>query len=133
MSLDGNLPSPPPSDDGSYDSDDSEGSNEPRLSPQEIGSLFLDFYSFMTTLNYHKSDLKIPPPTGWPEITSESCGHLKSDLAVEVMRHLPYFKPTTSQIHYRSKVLDYTIWTPNDFKNRSETYEFMEFWSSEDK
>ncbi|KAG5661364.1 hypothetical protein KAF25_005486 [Fusarium avenaceum] len=99
-------PSPPLSDDGSHESDASEGYDEPRLTPQELGAFFIDFYLFMATLNYDKSDLKIPPPTGWPEITSESCGYFKSD---------------------------YTIETAIDFKKHSETHEAMEFWSSEDE
>jgi hypothetical protein len=49
------------------------------------------------------------------------------------MRYLPYFKPTTSQIHYRSKVLDLTLWTADDFKKHSEIYDSMEFWSLEDE
>ncbi|CAJ0553233.1 Ff.00g117450.m01.CDS01 [Fusarium sp. VM40] len=130
----GSSPSPPPSDDGSHDSDSSEGYDEPRLTPQELGALFIDFYSFMTTLNYDKSDLKIPPPTGWPEITSESCGYFKSDYTIEVMRHLPYLNnKSTAQIHYRSKLLELTVWTAIDFKKHSETHEAMEFWSSEDE
>lgn len=130
----GSSPSPPPSDDGSHDSHVSEGSDEPRLTPQELGALFVDFYSFMTTLNYDQSDLKIPPPTGWPEITLESCGHIKSDYTVEVMRHLPYLdNKSTAQIHYRSKSLDLSVWTPEDFKRHDEIYDFMEFWSSEDE
>ncbi|GKU11787.1 hypothetical protein FLAG1_12144 [Fusarium langsethiae] len=127
-------PSPPPSDDGSHDSDDSEGSDEPRLTPQELGVLFVDFYSFMATLNFDKSELKIPPPTGWSEVTLESCGHMKSDYTVEVMRYLPYFdNKSTSQIHYRSKLFDLTVWTPGDFKKHSEIHQAMEFWSSEDE
>ncbi|KAI1069962.1 hypothetical protein LB507_007890 [Fusarium sp. FIESC RH6] len=129
----GSLPSPPSSDDGSYDSDASEGSDEPRLTPQELGALFVDFYSFMTTLTYDKSDLKIPPPTGWPEITPESCGYIKSDYAVEVIRHLPYFvNKSTTQFHYRSKLLDLRAWSPEDFKRHHEIHDCYEFWSSED-
>ncbi|RGP69390.1 hypothetical protein FLONG3_7786 [Fusarium longipes] len=110
------------------------GSGEPRLTPQELGALFVDFYSFMATLNFNKSDLKIPPPTGWPEITLESCGHVKSDYAVEVIRHLPYFENKgTTQFHYRSKVLDLRAWTPEDFKSHHETHDGYEFWSSEDE
>ncbi|RGP66169.1 hypothetical protein FSPOR_6789 [Fusarium sporotrichioides] len=134
MCVYGSPPSPPPSDDGSYDSDASEGSDEPRLTPQELGGLFVDFYSFMATLNFDKSELKIPPPTGWPEITAESCGHTKSHYTVEVMRYLPYFNnKSTSQIHHRSKLFDLTAWKPGDFKKHSEIHEFKEFWSSEDE
>ncbi|KAK6700787.1 hypothetical protein SNK04_010725 [Fusarium graminearum] len=126
----GSLPSPPSSDDGSYDSD--ENSGEPRLTPQELGALFVDFYSFMATLNYDKSELKIPPPTGWPGITTESCGGTKSDYAVEVLRHLPYFNSKgKSHIHYKSKLWDLTTWTADDFEKHREIYDFVEFWSSE--
>nr|CEG02874.1 unnamed protein product [Fusarium pseudograminearum CS3487] len=94
----------------------------------ELGALFVDFYSFMATLNYDKSELKIPPPTGWPEITSESCGGTKSDYAIEVLRHLPYFNSKgKSRIHYKSKLCDLTAWSPDDFKKNRETYDFMEF------
>ncbi|KAF4993625.1 hypothetical protein FGRMN_6343 [Fusarium graminum] len=107
------LPSPPPSDDGSYaESDGSEGSVQPRYTPQELGAIFLDFYKFLTTLHYDESDLKIPPVTGWPRITRESrrFANFKSDYTLEVLRHLPYFNegdPTT-WFHYKSRLRDFT-------------------------
>ncbi|KAL6912433.1 hypothetical protein FSST1_010193 [Fusarium sambucinum] len=129
-----NLLSTPPSDDEYYESDDSESSREPRLTPQELGALFIEFYSFMATLNYDISDLKIPPRTGWSDITSESCGGIKSEYAIEVMRHLPYFdSKCESHIHFKSKLWDLTTWTPDNFEKHRETYEAMEFWSSEDE
>ncbi|KAK2677783.1 hypothetical protein RAB80_006523 [Fusarium oxysporum f. sp. vasinfectum] len=80
---------PPAPDDGSYEgSDVSDEHQEPRLTPDELGALFIDFYTFLTTLKYDKSHLKIPPPTGWPELTPESCAYFKSDYAIEVIRHL---------------------------------------------
>ncbi|XEV04837.1 hypothetical protein FSHL1_010124 [Fusarium sambucinum] len=129
-----NLPSPPPSDNEYYESDDSESSHEPRLTPQELGALFIDFYTFMATLNYDISDLKIPPRTGWPDISSESCGGTKSDYAVEVIRHLPYFDSKgPCHIHYKSKLWDLTTWTPDKFKQHREDNDWLEFWSSEDE
>ncbi|KAF5670507.1 hypothetical protein FHETE_4414 [Fusarium heterosporum] len=107
------LPSPPPSDGGSYaESDYSERSVQPRYTPQELGALFLDFYKFLTTLHYNESDLKIPPATGWPQITRESSkfANFKSDYTLEVLRHLPYFNegdPIT-WFHYKSRLEDYT-------------------------
>ncbi|PNP82732.1 hypothetical protein FNYG_03963 [Fusarium nygamai] len=77
---------PPESDGDSYeDSDVSDETQEPRLTPDELGALFVDFYSFLTSLHYDKSHLKIPPPTGWSQITPEHCGHFKSDYAIEVI------------------------------------------------
>ncbi|KAM5516608.1 hypothetical protein FOXYSP1_03559 [Fusarium oxysporum f. sp. phaseoli] len=45
-------------------SDVSDEHQEARLTPDELGALFIDFYTFLTTLKYDKSHLKIPPPTG---------------------------------------------------------------------
>lgn len=49
------------------------------------------------------------------------------------MCHRLYFKPTTSRIVCRFRILDFTIWTRTDFKNHTETYQIMEFWSLEDQ
>ncbi|KAG5664810.1 hypothetical protein KAF25_008544 [Fusarium avenaceum] len=130
------LPSPPPSDDGSYGSDDSDGSVEPPYTPQELGALFLDFYQFLTTLHYDEASLKIPPLTGWPQITRESpkFANFKSDYTLEVLRHLPYFnKEPPAQFYPASELLDF-------IEISRETLEFYqaydrdsEFWSTEDK
>ncbi|KAF5606322.1 uncharacterized protein FSUBG_6155 [Fusarium subglutinans] len=130
----GNSPSPPPSDNGSYEGSDdgSEGPTNPRYTPEELGALFVDFYSFLTTLHYDQSDLKIPPPSGWPQITPESCGHYKSDYAIQVLRHLPYFDSTcTAYIHFKSKLLDLTAFTLEDFEKHKDYHQGREFWSSE--
>lgn len=130
------LPSPPPSDDGSYGSGDSDGSVEPPYTPQEVGALFLDFYQFLTTLHYDEASLKIPPPTGWPQITRESpkFANFKSDYTLEVLHHLPYFNEEPfAQFYPASELLDFT-------EISRETLEFYqaydgdsEFWSTEDK
>ncbi|SPJ71633.1 uncharacterized protein FTOL_01361 [Fusarium torulosum] len=128
------LPSPPPSDDEG--SDDSDGSVQPPYTPEELGAMFLDFYKFLTTLHYDEASLKIPPPTGWPQITRESpkFAHFKSDYTLEVLRHLPYFnKEPLVQFYPRSELLDFT-------EISRETLEFYqaydgdsEFWSTEDE
>ncbi|KAF5023084.1 hypothetical protein F66182_4841 [Fusarium sp. NRRL 66182] len=124
---------PPCSDDASYEaSDASDGPAEPRYTPEELGALFLDFYKFLTTLHYDESDLKIPPPQGWPQITPEACAHFKSDYAIQVLRHLPYFdRLCPSYIHFKSKLLDLTTFARQDFESHIYRHESWEFWSSE--
>ncbi|KAF5688730.1 hypothetical protein FCIRC_1740 [Fusarium circinatum] len=125
----GNLLSPPPLDNGSYEGSDdgSDDPTNPRYIPEELGALFVDFYSFLTTLHYDQSDLKIPPPTGWPYITPESCGHYKSDYAIQVLRHLPYFDSTYCEIFedfYAGDMLD-TVPIETFFDNLKEQYETL--------
>ncbi|CZR38283.1 uncharacterized protein FPRO_06526 [Fusarium proliferatum ET1] len=87
----------------------------PRLTPDELRALFIGFCTFLTTLHYDKSYLKIPPPTGWPELTPESCAHFKSDYAIQAIRHLPYFDSTYIEyVHYKSKLFDLTVFTLDD-------------------
>ena len=131
MSDHDDLPTPPPSDDGSdYSSEEA----EPRLTPQELGALFLDFYTFLTTLHFNKSHLKIPPSTGWPHITPESYDHFKSDYAIEVIRHLPYFSnECEDHIHYKSRPLDLTDCTLEDLKYHKENDPDQEYWSTENQ
>ncbi|KAL5602370.1 hypothetical protein FOBRF1_009903 [Fusarium oxysporum] len=124
---------PHASDDGSYEgSDVSDEPQEPRLTPDELGALFIDIYTFLTTLHYDKSHLKIPPPTGWPELTPESCAYFKSDYTIEVIRHLPYFDSTCIEyVHYKCKILDHTAFTQKDFEKHRNYHQDWEFWSSE--
>lgn len=102
------------------------------MTPDELRALFIDFYTFLATLHYDKSYLTIPPPTGWPELTPESCAHFKSDSAVPVIRHLPYFDSTCIEyIHYKSKLLDLTAFTQKYFEKHRNYHQDWEFWSSE--
>ncbi|KAG7417656.1 hypothetical protein DER46DRAFT_569747 [Fusarium sp. MPI-SDFR-AT-0072] len=103
---------------------------EPRMTTDELRALFIDFYTFLTTLHYDKSHLKIPPPTGWPELTPESCAYFKSDYAIEVIRHLPY-STCIEYVHYKSKLLDHTAFTQKDFEKHRNYHQDWEFWSSE--
>ncbi|KAJ9134787.1 hypothetical protein NKR23_g9972 [Pleurostoma richardsiae] len=65
-------------------------------SRQEIVSALSDFYKFLATLPHiDPSAIDYAPPSGWPEITSESLTKRdihKSDEAVELLRHLPYIR-----------------------------------------
>lgn len=84
----------------------------PRYTPEELAAVFLDFYQFLTTLHYKPENLKVPPPEGWGDKVHT---HGKSDLAVEVLRRLPYFNSDeTTAIHYKSSLLDYTT-LPHDY------------------
>ncbi|KAM0252732.1 hypothetical protein ACHAP5_001027 [Fusarium lateritium] len=137
MSRGSNSPVPLPSEDGSYEgSDNSDGSIQPSYTPEELGAMFLDFYKFLTTLHYDEASLKIPPPTGWPQITRKSrkFAHFKSDYALEVLRHLPYFnKDPLTQFYPRSQLLDFTD-ISREILEFYQTYdEDSEFWSTEDE
>ncbi|RSL92422.1 hypothetical protein CDV31_015166 [Fusarium ambrosium] len=125
----GNSPTPPSSEDGSYEGSDAGG---PRYTPEELGALFLDFYKFLTTLHYDEADLKVPPPGGWPQMTPESCLHFKSDYAIEVLRHLPYFdSKCTAYIHFKSRLIDFAAFTSQDYEKHKNNHEGLEFWSDE--
>ncbi|KAK1752342.1 hypothetical protein QBC47DRAFT_390306 [Echria macrotheca] len=84
---------------------DDDNGPPPPYTPEELAALFLDFYTFLTTLHYSPSDLQIPPPTGWPHLTPAVCVG-KSPLAVSVLRLLPYFKGRAS-FHYKCGLIDY--------------------------
>lgn len=119
--------------DSGSDSQSDSGSDverSPEATPQEIGAKLLEFYRFLTTLHYKPEDLKVPPPEGWPSISPEACGHFRSDYAIEVLRHLPYLTGDT-QLHYKSKVLDYTAFSPQDFARRHQDDDEEEWWSTE--
>ena len=76
--------------------------------------MFLDFYSFMTTLNCGESDLKIPPPTRWSEITSE--------VRLGCWSYVPSAVPQTDNIP--KSIADRKPWNlvfgPSDFNNHVE-------------
>ncbi|KFY14429.1 hypothetical protein V492_02627 [Pseudogymnoascus sp. VKM F-4246] len=108
------LPSSPPLADADTDSDhDSElpyTPSEPPYTPSELAAIVVDFYTFLTTLHFPASGLKLAPPGGWPNITPSSNRYLsfKSPLATEVMRQLPYFdKSTEAYAHYKSRFIDH--------------------------
>ncbi|MEV2194813.1 hypothetical protein AB0I02_28115 [Streptomyces phaeochromogenes] len=87
----------------------------PVYSASEISAIFLDFFTFLTTLHCHPDNIAMPPPGGWPGYTPENCADFKSDFAIEVLRNLPYLFmggsdpwDSVGQIHYKSHVRDYT-------------------------
>lgn len=87
---------------------------------------FYEYYDFLGRLHIPASDIKHPPPEGWPNITAENCSGLgKSDFVVDVLRHLPYiadhgeFERNISNTDFKSNVVDYSTATPEDFSGPS--------------
>ncbi|RSL88686.1 hypothetical protein CEP51_001610 [Fusarium floridanum] len=55
-----------------------------------------------------------------------------ADLAIEMLRHLPYFDSKyTAFIQYKSRLLDSTTFARIDFKHNKNHHEGLEFWSCE--
>lgn len=108
--------------------DDVSMSSTPPYAPDELAGIFLDFYTFLTTLHYDAEDLKTPPPGGWPGLTRESCSGFKSDYAIEVLRRLPYFDSEVA-IHHKSRLIDYTSLDPEYFIQADSREEYIEFCS----
>ncbi|OAG04648.1 uncharacterized protein CC84DRAFT_1187660 [Paraphaeosphaeria sporulosa] len=101
-------------DQGRYDEEEEEEEEEeyePSYSVKELAEIVLDFYKFLATLHYDRSDLHIPPPEGWPlECLPKNVIRKKSSRTIELMRHLPYFKEAkkSTHLHYKCKLYDYT-------------------------
>lgn len=66
-----------------------------------------DFYSFLTTyLHFQPSELKTPPPSGWPQINQTRFAFLgKSDKVVDLLQHLPYLTRGEEDKH----IYDHTV------------------------
>src|ERR1700712_426602 len=110
----------PPTTQESQDSQDSDSSSihsdpGPKYTVDELAAIFLDFYTFLTTLHYDAADLKVPPPEGWGDIIPSSDSTTKSPFATEVLRHLPYFR-SKAAINYKSGLIDYTFIIPESMK-----------------
>ncbi|KAI8677588.1 hypothetical protein NCS56_00649100 [Fusarium sp. Ph1] len=88
---------------------------ESRYKPDELAAILLDFYTFLTALQYDKADLKVPPASGSPQITPEPCGHCKC----------------TSWVHFKSRLLDFTTCTREKYEQYKDYHEGLEIWSEE--
>lgn len=99
---------------------ESDSSEEPPYSGQELAAILIDFYKFLATLHYDPADLKMPPPEGWdtavlpPAIVSS-----KSEDVVALVKIMPYFKENerSTHVHYKSKLIDYTDPEQHDLAN----------------
>lgn len=67
------------------------------------------FYEFFATLpSLEPSEIRYPPPTGWPSITATSLAGLdKNEDVVDLLKHIPYITWDV-QIAYQTHVIDYT-------------------------
>ncbi|KAK0610894.1 hypothetical protein B0T14DRAFT_607085 [Immersiella caudata] len=68
--------------------------SEPAYSQDVAVAAITRFYNFIERL-YGKTSagLEHPPPSGWPQITPDLAPHLNlSPEAVELLRHIPYFR-----------------------------------------
>jgi hypothetical protein len=79
----------------------------------EVIASVTEFYDFLTThLHFYPSELKTPPPTGWPQITPPRVDRQrKSDTAVDLFHHLPYLPGGNAQekwIYIQTICADYT-------------------------
>jgi hypothetical protein len=100
----------------------------PVYTPQELAAIFLDFYEFLATLHYDRAKLKIAPPGGWPNLTVEHCAGFKSNLAIEVLRRLPYYTDTNRDVsvHYKSDLVDYTALGREYFSDKDRWEEYAD-------
>jgi hypothetical protein len=80
----------------------------------EVVAAITDYYHFLTSLHIDPADIKTPPPSGWPDITTQTCNRLsKIDAAIALLKHLPYifnednFHPTL--VWWLSGCNDYTF------------------------
>jgi hypothetical protein len=80
----------------------------------EIVAAVTDYYHFLTSLHVNPADIKPPPPSGWPDITTETCNKLsQTDVVISLLKHLPYitnednFNPTL--FWWMSGCNDYTF------------------------
>lgn len=56
----------------------------------EVVAAITEYYTFLTHLHFDPSELKTPPSTGWPQITSSRFAFLgKSDKVIDLLKHLP--------------------------------------------
>ena len=73
----------------------------------EVTASVTDFYNFLIThLHFELTDLKTPPPTGWPQITQARLAFLgKSDKVIDLLQHLPYLPHGEKEKH----IYDHTV------------------------
>ncbi|KAK1759116.1 hypothetical protein QBC47DRAFT_371084 [Echria macrotheca] len=109
--------------------DSSESENRFMYSVDQIVAIFTEFYQFLARLHYDPANLKFPPPEGWPQLAPDHVGSWKEDLALDVIRHLPYFSwgsPAT-QLDYKSHLVDYSTCGPEFFAEPDWWEEYMDY------
>lgn len=73
----------------------------------EVIASVTDYYNFLIThLHFQPSELKTPPPTGWPQIDQNRLAFLgKTDEAINLVQHLPYLPHGKEEKH----IYDHTV------------------------
>lgn len=92
----------------------------------KIVEAITNFYSLLTELFLPTSVLKLPPAGGWPNIWSGPATFHKTDLVMDLLRHLPYIAndgPTANSIHYKCNVVDYSTFGPPEFARADSEFE----------
>ncbi|KAF3007098.1 hypothetical protein E8E14_007652 [Neopestalotiopsis sp. 37M] len=92
----------------------------------KIVEAITNFYSLLTELFLPTSVLKLPPAGGWPNIWSGPATFHKTDLVMDLLRHLPYIAndgPTANSIHYKCNVVDYSTFGPSEFARADSEFE----------
>jgi hypothetical protein len=57
----------------------------------EVVAAVTDYYHFLTSLHVDPVDIKTPPSSGWPGVTSQTCNKLsKTDAVILLLKHIPY-------------------------------------------
>ncbi|KAK3689722.1 hypothetical protein B0T22DRAFT_377604 [Podospora appendiculata] len=103
-------------DEDNQSSSSTDSNTEPRYTPEQLAAIILDFYTFFTKLHFKPSDLKLPPPGGWPNLTRENVGpNFKSDYTLSVLRQLPYLNKE-GLVEYNCSVQDYSTRTRESFE-----------------
>lgn len=82
----------------------------------EVVASITEYYTFLTThLHFDPSELKIPPPGGWPQITASRFAFLgKSDKVIDLLRHLPYLPADDHKEFYEHSVCADYVGKPGD-------------------
>jgi hypothetical protein len=92
----------------------------------EVIASVTDCYNFLIThLHFQPSELKTPPPTGWPQIDQTRLAFLgKKDAAIDLVQHLPYLPHGKEEKH----IYDHTVcvdYTHESVDRKQETPELV--------
>ncbi|WXC61420.1 hypothetical protein SNK03_007295 [Fusarium graminearum] len=125
-------------DDGSEAGSEDLSRREPVYTTQELVTIILDFYNFLTTLHFDAANLRTAPPEGWQNLTPEALSILdKSEYVLDLIRHIPYFKQSFWSIGflYKSQLCDIPEYSLKGFEEEmwwAEDYEFVSTRGEED-
>ena len=88
----------------------------------EVVASVTAFYEFLIThLHFEPSELKTPPPEGWPQLTTSRLSALgKSDKVIALLQHLPYLE---TDEHGPKEIFPYTA--PADYTR--EPFDLQDF------